>query len=99
MLWCHVHNMNRVACSDAGVGNEQEHIHDRAMYYKKICICIDTLLLQVIVGVRDPNPLVNNAGVDTLTRAGINVAYIGGEEEQECFDINKDFMERMASSK
>ncbi len=69
------------------------------MYYKKICICIDTLLLQVIVGVRDPNPLVNNAGVDTLTRAGINVAYIGGEEEQECFDINKDFMERMASSK
>ena len=56
-------------------------------------------MLQVFVGVRDPNPLVNNAGVDTLTQAGIHVAYIGGEEEQECFDINSDFMERMAPSK
>lgn len=56
-------------------------------------------MLQVFVGVRDPNPLVNNAGVDTLTQAGINVAYIGGQEEQECFDVNSDFMARMAPSK
>ena len=54
--------------------------------------------LQVFVGVRDPNPLVNNAGVDTLTRAGIDVAYIQGNEEQQCYDINRDFMERMAPS-
>ena len=47
---------------------------------------------------RDPNPLVNNAGVDTLTRAGIDVAYIRGKEEQECYDINREFMERMAPS-
>lgn len=53
-------------------------------------------MLQVFVGVRDPNPLVNNAGVDTLTRAGIDVAYIGGEEERECYDINADFMARMS---
>ena len=56
-------------------------------------------MLQVFVGVRDPNPLVNNAGVDTLTQAGIHVAYIGGKEEQECFDTNSDFMERMATAK
>ena len=53
-------------------------------------------MLQVFVGVRDPNPLVNNAGVDTLIKAGIDVAYIGGKEEQECYDINADFMARMA---
>lgn len=53
-------------------------------------------MLQVFVGVRDPNPLVNNAGVDTLTKAGIDVAYIGGEEEQECYEINAEFMERMS---
>lgn len=53
-------------------------------------------MLQVFVGVRDPNPLVNNAGVDTLTKAGIHVAYIGGEEERECYDINADFMQRMS---
>lgn len=53
-------------------------------------------MLQVFVGVRDPNPLVNNAGVDTLTRAGIDVVYIGGEEERECYDINADFMARMS---
>ncbi len=59
---------------------------------------IECWQLQVFVGVRDPNPLVNNAGVDTLTKAGIDVAYIGGQEEQECFDINSDFMARMAPS-
>ncbi len=64
-----------------------------------IWICLEALLVQVFVGVRDPNPLVNNAGVDTLTQAGIMVAYIGGEEEKECFNINSDFMERMAPSK
>ena len=56
----------------------------------------DDAMLQVFVGVRDPNPLVNNAGVDTLTKAGIDVTYIGGEEERECYDINADFMERMS---
>ena len=57
------------------------------------------LTSQVFVGVRDPNPLVNNAGVDTLTRAGIDVAYIGGDEEQQCFDINSEFMARMTPTK
>lgn len=57
---------------------------------------VDAKVAKVFVGVRDPNPLVNNAGVDTLTRAGIDVAYIGGEEEKDCFDVNSDFMERMA---
>ena len=49
----------------------------------------------MFVGVRDPNPLVNNAGVDTLMRAGIEVAYVKGEEEQDCYAINADFMARM----
>lgn len=54
------------------------------------------LVMQVFVGVRDPNPLVNNAGMDTLLRAGIEVVQIGGQEEQDCFEINADFMARMA---
>ena len=53
-------------------------------------------IVQVFVGVRDPNPLVNNAGVDTLLRAGIEVIQIGGQEEQDCFKTNADFMARMA---
>ncbi|KAL3132989.1 hypothetical protein ABBQ38_006901 [Trebouxia sp. C0009 RCD-2024] len=57
---------------------------------------VDAQVAKVFVGVRDPNPLVNNAGVDTLTRAGIDVVYIGGEEERECYDINADFMARMS---
>ena len=46
----------------------------------------------------DPNPLVNNAGVETLLQAGINVAFIGGQVEQECLEINAEFMERMKAS-
>ena len=54
--------------------------------------------MQVVVGVGDPNPLVNNAGVETLLKAGIEVAFIGGQVEQECYDINAEFMERMKGS-
>ena len=46
----------------------------------------------------DPNPLVNNAGVETLLKAGIEVVFIGGQVERECYDINAEFMERMKGS-
>jgi diaminohydroxyphosphoribosylaminopyrimidine deaminase/5-amino-6-(5-phosphoribosylamino)uracil reductase len=51
--------------------------------------------MQVVVGVGDPNPLVAAAGIATLQVAGIEVALIGGEEEQECYSINEEFMQRM----
>ena len=50
---------------------------------------------QVVVGVGDPNPLVGGSGVTTLTKAGIAVEYVGGQEEADCYAINADFMERM----
>lgn len=52
-------------------------------------------LLQVVVGVGDPNPLVAAAGIATLQAAGIEVALVGGQEEAECYEVNADFMERM----
>lgn len=51
--------------------------------------------MQVVVGVGDPNPLVAAAGIATLQVAGIEVALIGGDEEQECYSINEEFMQRM----
>ena len=54
--------------------------------------------MQVCVGVRDPNPLVNNAGVDNLLNPIIKKIKIGGQEEQDCLEINADFMARMAPS-
>jgi len=50
---------------------------------------------RVVVGIVDPNPLVGGFGIQTLIDAGIAVDRVGGEEEQMCFDINKDFMARM----
>ena len=47
------------------------------------------------MGVGDPNPLVGGSGVTTLTQAGITVEYVGGKEEEDCYAINADFMERM----
>jgi hypothetical protein len=35
------------------------------------------------------------AGIATLQSAGIEVALVGGDEEQQCYDINQEFMERM----
>jgi diaminohydroxyphosphoribosylaminopyrimidine deaminase/5-amino-6-(5-phosphoribosylamino)uracil reductase len=51
--------------------------------------------LQVVIGCGDPNPLVAAAGIATLQSAGIQVALIGGNEQQQCYDINQEFMEQM----
>ncbi len=51
--------------------------------------------LQVVVGVGDPNPLVGGSGIQTLEAAGIDVEVIGGKEEQDCYEINEDFMKMM----
>jgi diaminohydroxyphosphoribosylaminopyrimidine deaminase/5-amino-6-(5-phosphoribosylamino)uracil reductase len=48
---------------------------------------------RVVVGIGDPNPLVDGGGVATLKKAGIEVDV--GCEEEMCYEINKDFMERM----
>lgn len=52
-------------------------------------------LMQVVIGVGDPNPLVGGAGVKTLEAAGIEVEMIGGEEEKAAYQLNAEFMERM----
>ena len=49
--------------------------------------------MQVVVGVVDPNPLVGGQGIQTLRNAGIQVDV--GCLPEECWEINKEFMERM----
>ena len=51
---------------------------------------------RVVVGVGDPNPLVDGGGVATLRAAGVEVDV--GCEEEACFDINREFMERIQST-
>ncbi|KAK9810270.1 hypothetical protein WJX72_007704 [[Myrmecia] bisecta] len=50
---------------------------------------------RVVVGVADPNPLVGGTGVTTLEKAGIKVVNVGGDVEAQCYEVNRDFMERM----
>ena len=58
---------------------------------------VEAGVARVIVGVGDPNPLVDGGGVATLESAGIDV--IVGCEEEECYYINKEFMERQTREK
>lgn len=48
---------------------------------------------RVVVGVGDPNPLVGGNGIKTCKAAGMEV--VVGCEEDACYDINRDFMDRM----
>ena len=50
-------------------------------------------IARVVVGVGDPNPLVDGGGVATLKSAGIEVDV--GCEEDACYIINEEFMSRM----
>ena len=52
-------------------------------------------ILQVVIGIGDPNPLVSGSGAKTLLDAGIEVAFVGGEEAEESYALNRDFMLRM----
>ena len=45
---------------------------------------------RVIVGMRDPNPLVDGSGLDYLRDQGIEVAW--GVREQQCRDLNRAFI-------
>eukprot|EP00879_Flechtneria_rotunda_P007695 GHRR01008068.1.p1 GENE.GHRR01008068.1~~GHRR01008068.1.p1 ORF type:complete len:202 (+),score=54.81 GHRR01008068.1:462-1067(+) len=56
---------------------------------------VDAKVAKVVIGVGDPNPLVASAGIATLEKAGIEVVLIGGAEEQQCYDVNAEFMDRM----
>lgn len=49
---------------------------------------------RVVVGVGDPNPLVDGGGVATLRAAGIDVEVEC--EEEACYEINAEFMQRIA---
>ena len=59
---------------------------------------VDARVVRVVVGVGDPNPLVSSAGIATLEQAGIIVSVMDGEERDACYEINREFMDRMAES-
>lgn len=53
---------------------------------------------RVVIGIGDPNPLVSGTGAVTLRDAGIDVSFIGGEEAEACYSINREFMLRMTET-
>lgn len=59
--------------------------------------CVDSIInagiSRVIIGAKDPNPLVNGGGIKKLVEAGINVNF--DIMSPQCEDINKGFMKRM----
>ena len=48
-------------------------------------------LARVVVGVRDPNPLVNGRGIAQLRRAGIRVDVATGNVAAACRELNRPF--------
>jgi diaminohydroxyphosphoribosylaminopyrimidine deaminase/5-amino-6-(5-phosphoribosylamino)uracil reductase len=63
--------------------------------------CVDAILAsglrRVVIGMRDPNPLVNGGGAARLREAGLEV--IEGVLESECRELNRAFVKRMASGR
>lgn len=61
--------------------------------------CCDALIRagvkRVIVGMQDPNPLVNGAGLARLQQAGIET--ICGVQEEECHHINRAFIKQITT--
>lgn len=63
--------------------------------------CVDAILAsglrRVVIGMRDPNPLVNGGGAARLKEAGLEL--IEGVLEGECRELNRAFVKRMATGR
>ncbi len=61
--------------------------------------CVDAVLAagisRVVIGTRDPNPLVSGKGVEALRAAGVEV--LEGVEEEACQRLNRRFFHFMAT--
>ncbi|OQX84879.1 riboflavin biosynthesis protein RibD [candidate division KSB1 bacterium 4484_87] len=86
----------------AALRNAGENARDATLYvnlepcchHGKTPPCTDAIIRagikRVVVGMVDPNPLVNMQGIETLRRAGIEVTY--GVEQQACENLNRVFV-------
>lgn len=52
---------------------------------------------RVVIGMVDPNPIVDSKGIDTLRAAGIEVTV--GVEEELCKKLNEPFIHQMLTGK
>lgn len=53
---------------------------------------VEERVSRVVIGMRDPNPLVNGQGIKILEDAGIKVDYASDEINKQCKNLNKGFI-------
>lgn len=70
-------------------------------HYGKTPPCTDIIIQnkikRVIIGTKDPNPLVSGTGIEKLKNAGIEV--ITGILEKECLELNEIFFKYIKTRK
>ena len=66
-------------------------------HFGKTPPCVDAILAsgvrRVVIGMRDPNPLVDGRGIDALERAGLDV--VVGALESECRELNPAYLKQL----
>lgn len=86
-----------VALKDAGENAKDATLYvnlEPCCHHGKTPPCTDAIIRagikKVVVGMVDPNPLVNEGGIDVLRKHGIEV--VTGVEEKACLKLNRAFV-------
>ncbi len=86
-------------CADRAAGGTLVVTLEPCVHQGRTPPCVDAVLAagiaRVVIGTRDPNPLVNGTGVEMLKRAGVEV--LEGVEEEACRSLNRRFFHWVAT--
>lgn len=93
-----INAINDALTNNQNLKNSELYVNlEPCCHYGKTPPCTDEIIKhkikRIIIGIQDPNPIVNGKGIKRLLSAGIEVKF--GVKEKECSELNKIYIKNI----